>query len=174
MVVSCSICVGAPERAKGLESSYPALTILIRSRRLEAAARALPCHLHTIVSIFANHAAGIFAQTKSWPNFVSMEDAHSRHRATCSRSRPESRPFRGAPKPKLSRSSREENRRNDCDRQVPLFGSLPSDAGDAILKLARSLARQAAREDHARQLAGNATNAETRRDLCEVFYRSTE
>lgn len=51
---------------------------------------------------------------------------------------------------------------------------LPAEIDDAILKLARVLARQAAREDHARQQAGSACYDETRGDLREVLDRSAK
>lgn len=49
--------------------------------------------------------------------------------------------------------------------------NLPAEIDDAILKIARVLARQAAREDHARQQAGSACHDETRGDLREIFHR---
>lgn len=51
---------------------------------------------------------------------------------------------------------------------------LPAEIDDAILKLARVLARQAAREDHARQQAGSACHDETRGNLREILHRPTE
>ena len=54
---------------------------------------------------------------------------------------------------------------------LPVEGKdLPAEIDDAILKLARVLARQAAREDHARQHAGSARHDETRGDLREIFH----
>ncbi|MCR4266629.1 hypothetical protein [Nitratireductor sp. ZSWI3] len=59
-----------------------------------------------------------------------------------------------------------------CREHLPTTGkALPAEIGDAILKLARVLARQAAREDHARQQAGSASHDETRGDLREIFHR---
>lgn len=48
---------------------------------------------------------------------------------------------------------------------------LHAQVDNAILKVARVLARQAAREDHARQLAGSASHDETRGNLREIFHR---
>lgn len=59
-----------------------------------------------------------------------------------------------------------------CREHLPFTArDLPPEIGDAILKLARVLARQAAREDHARQQAGSARHDETRGDLREIFHR---
>lgn len=51
---------------------------------------------------------------------------------------------------------------------------LHAEIDDAILKLARVLARQAAREDHARQQAGSACHDETRGNIREIFHRPAE
>lgn len=51
---------------------------------------------------------------------------------------------------------------------------LHAQVDDAILKIARVLARQAAREDHARQVAGSACHDETRGNLREIFYRPSK
>lgn len=75
---------------------------------------------------------------------------------------------------KYARSMLAGNSRCFRDRQLREHRCLLADDGGAILKIARALARQAAREDHARQQAGSACNAETCRDLCEVFHRSSE
>lgn len=62
-----------------------------------------------------------------------------------------------------------------CREHLPVSGKdLPAEIDDAILKLARVLARQAAREDHARQQAGSACHDETRGDLREIFHRPAE
>lgn len=59
-----------------------------------------------------------------------------------------------------------------CREHLPFTGKdLPAEIDDAILKIARVLARQAAREDHARQQAGSARHDETRGDLREIFHR---
>lgn len=55
---------------------------------------------------------------------------------------------------------------------LPTAGKdLHAEIDDAILKIARVLARQAAREDHARQQAGSACHDETRGNLREIFHR---
>lgn len=62
-----------------------------------------------------------------------------------------------------------------CRQHLPVAGKdLPVEIDDAILKLARVLARQAAREDHARQQAGSACHDETRGNLREIFHRPAE
>lgn len=62
-----------------------------------------------------------------------------------------------------------------CQERLPAAGkNLPAEIDDAILKLARVLARQAAREDHARQLARSAYHDETRGNLREIFHRPAE
>ena len=70
------------------------------------------------------------------------------------------------------------NSRSDgtiCRQRLPYAQkNLPADIDDAILKFARVLARQAAREDHARQQAGSASHDETRSDLREIFHRPAE
>lgn len=48
---------------------------------------------------------------------------------------------------------------------------LPAEIDNAILKIARALARQAAREDHARQQARSACHDEARGNIREVFHR---
>ncbi|WP_127072690.1 hypothetical protein [Pelagibacterium lentulum] len=58
---------------------------------------------------------------------------------------------------------------------LPTTGKdLPAEIDSAILKLARVLARQAAREDHARQQAGSACHDEARGNLREIFHRPAE
>ena len=52
--------------------------------------------------------------------------------------------------------------------------TLRADSGDAILKIARALARQAAREDHARQQAESASHDKTCRNLRKVLNRSAK
>lgn len=52
--------------------------------------------------------------------------------------------------------------------------TLQAGADDAILKIARALARQAAREDHARQQAESASHDKTCRNLREVLNRSAK
>ena len=55
---------------------------------------------------------------------------------------------------------------------LPTAGEdLHAEIDDAILKIARALARQAAREDHARQQAGSACHDETRGNLRDIFHR---
>jgi hypothetical protein len=62
-----------------------------------------------------------------------------------------------------------------CREHLPVAGKdLPAEIDDAILKLARVLARQAAREDHARQQARSACHDETRGNLREIFHRPAE
>lgn len=62
-----------------------------------------------------------------------------------------------------------------CRKHLPVAGKvLPAEIDGAILKLARVLARQAAREDHARQQAGSACHDETRGNLREIFHRPAE
>ncbi|WP_186398111.1 hypothetical protein [Stappia sp. P2PMeth1] len=62
-----------------------------------------------------------------------------------------------------------------CREHLPVAGKdLPAEIDDAILKLARVLARQAAKEDHARQQAGSACHDETRGNLREIFHRPAE
>lgn len=58
-------------------------------------------------------------------------------------------------------------------RRIPTH-TLQASADDAILKIARALARQAAREDHARQQAESASHDKTCRNLREVFNRSAK
>ncbi|YBV96863.1 hypothetical protein M1D80_08100 [Phyllobacteriaceae bacterium JZ32] len=58
---------------------------------------------------------------------------------------------------------------------LPTSGKdLPAEIDDAILKIARVLARQAAREDHARQEVGSACHDETRGNLREILNRSAK
>jgi hypothetical protein len=52
--------------------------------------------------------------------------------------------------------------------------ALKVDPDQAILRLARALARRAAREDHARACAEKAGQNETSRDLRPLFDRSSE
>lgn len=47
--------------------------------------------------------------------------------------------------------------------------ALSQESDSAILKIARALARQAAREDHARQRAGSACHDKTRSNIREVL-----
>lgn len=62
-----------------------------------------------------------------------------------------------------------------CQAHLPVARKvLPAEVDDAILKLARVLARQAARDDHARQHAGSARHDETRSHLREIFHRPAE
>ncbi|MCO6185158.1 hypothetical protein [Rhizobium sp. L1K21] len=61
-----------------------------------------------------------------------------------------------------------------CETQPPRYKNLPVVVDDAILKIARALARQAARKDHARQQAGSAYYVETRRNLRKILDRSTK
>jgi hypothetical protein len=62
-----------------------------------------------------------------------------------------------------------------CERGLAMAGNahqpLPGATDDAILRLARALARQAAREDHERD---QQSADQARRDLSAVFDRSAE
>jgi len=103
-----------------------------------------------------------------------MDETQVEYEAADVRTRRVSRPQRWASSPTHVRSTAVGNLNEDYGHQLREPKSLPTDAGDAILKLARALARQAAREDHARQQARSACNAETRRDLCEILHRSAK
>lgn len=59
----------------------------------------------------------------------------------------------------------------DLQRCAKRPDGLRSGVDSAILKLARVLARQAAREDHARELARSACDDKESSDLCKVFNR---
>jgi hypothetical protein len=62
---------------------------------------------------------------------------------------------------------------NSSPRQNQENQSLQVAPDKAILRLARALARQAAREDHARECADKARHYETSRDLCPLLDRSS-
>lgn len=79
--------------------------------------------------------------------------------------------------PEIVRLSAPPSRANEQTGQeyLPVTGNgLPTEIDDAILKFARVLARQAAREDHAHQQAGSACHDETSGDLRAVLHRSAK
>ena len=71
-----------------------------------------------------------------------------------------------------TKSSAEELEGHEC--LAAAGKELHAQVDNAFLKIARVLARQAPREDHARQVAGSAYHDETRGNLREIFHRPSK
>ena len=142
--------------------------------RVGKRAKAISTYLRDPVSFSTTCEISLFDMQRTVRTLVLMADIKPEQRASSKKRRRASKSGQDVGDRKTARRLASDNPLHCLNSGKRKSESLPTDDRDAILKLARILARQAAREDHTRQQSGSACNVETRRDLRKVFNRSAK